>query len=64
MAQYQQDFFDDIGTLSARLPDIDRQAGLAQLEQFAPFAGARYTNGRNFDRGRNIMALSRACLPI
>jgi len=53
VAQYQQDFFDDIGTLSARLPDIDRQAGLAQLEQFAPFAGARYTNGRNFDRGRN-----------
>ena len=46
--------------ISAELPAINRQAGLAHLEKFVPLAGSSYTKGRNFDRGRdNHSAVSR-----
>ena len=59
MAHYQQDFF-PADMISAELPAINRQAGLAHLEKFVPLAGSSYTKGRNFDRGRdNHSAVSR-----
>ena len=48
----QQDFFGG-DEMSANLPSIDRQAGLAHLNGFAPFAGKSYAQFRNFDRGRD-----------
>ena len=63
MAHYQQDFF-PADRISAELPAINRQAGLAHLEKFVPLAGSSYTKGRNLTEVAIITVLSRACLHI
>ena len=52
MSAHQQELFGD-SALSAKLPPIDRQSGLAHLKEFAPYAGKAYAASRNFDKGQS-----------
>ena len=56
------DLFADQTAVS--LPEINRSAGLAQLDMFLSKAGSSYAKGRNFDLGPAVITWCRVCQVI